>query len=326
MSLILGPKIDRELELNFVGDWGWANIHKVCGWLGAGLIERAPPGSRYAIWSTLYCGAETVRLIGEGKYDMAFSTPAQLVPNAVNGVGLFEQKAYPDLLSIGTFPQKDSLILAIDASLGIRTFEDIRTKRPALHIATQPNDGDSYIGFVVDRLLAEAEITREQILEWGGSFQEFNPPDQCADAVRDGRANALFYEAVMTPYWRFLARDKPLNFIPFEPEVLRGLKNKFGWNTNILPTGALTGLDFDLEAIDWSDWVSMVRPEFPDDVAYVLAWIACNTAEIIERQYRHLAPEISPLSYPILPANVSKTCVPLHPGAARYYRERGLIA
>ena len=325
MTLIPGPRVNRELSLEFVGDWGWANIHRLCGWLGAGLIERAAPGSRYAIWSTPYVAAETVRMIGEGRHDLAFSTPAQMVRNATAGTGLFGGTPYPHLMSIGTFPQKDSLILAIDASLGIRTFDDIRKKKPALHIATQPDDGISYIGFAVHRLLEEAGITRENILEWGGSFVEFDPPDQCAQAVRDGVANALFYEAVMTPYWRFLARDKALSFIPFEREVLDALNRKYGWTTNILPAGALNGLDFDLEAIDWSDWISIVRPDFPEDAAYVLAWVACNTQEVIERQYRHLAPEISPLTYPILPQNVARTAIPLHPGAERYYREAGLL-
>jgi TRAP-type uncharacterized transport system substrate-binding protein len=325
MSLIPGPRVERTISMEFVGDWGWANIHKICGWLGAGLIERSKPGSRYAIWNTPYCAAETVRLIGDGQYDMAFSTPAQMLRNATAGTGLFEGGAYPDLMSIGTFPQKDSLILAIDASLGIKTFDDIRTRKPALHIATQPDDGVSYLGHAVHALLKEAGITREDILAWGGSFVELDPPDQCAQAVRDGVANTLFYEAVMTPYWRFLAKDKPLSFIPFEPEVLRGLNAEYGWTTNVLPKGALTGLDFDYEALDWSDWISIVRPDFPEDVAYVLAWLATNTQEVIERQYRHLAPEISPLTYPIVPKKVATTAIPLHPGAERYYREAGLL-
>ena len=167
MNIVKGPRVEREIELNLVGDWGWANIHRVCGWLGAGVMERAQPNSRYAIWSTPYVATETVRLIGSGKYDLAFSTSAHMVRNAVDGVGLYEGESYPKLMSIGTFPQTDSLVLAVDASLGIRTFDDIRKKKPALHISTQPNDGISYIGFAVDRLLAEAEVPREKILRMG---------------------------------------------------------------------------------------------------------------------------------------------------------------
>ena len=162
MNIIKGPRVEREIEFNLVGDWGWANIHRVCGWLGAGVMERSRPNSRYAIWSTPYVATETVRLIGSGKYDLAFSTPSHMVRNAVDGVGLYEGESYPNLMSIGTFPQTDSLVLAIDASLGICSFDDIRKKKPALHISTQSNDGISYIGFAVDRLLAEAGVPREK--------------------------------------------------------------------------------------------------------------------------------------------------------------------
>jgi TRAP-type uncharacterized transport system substrate-binding protein len=325
VAAIAGPRIDRPLEMNFVGDWGWANIHKVAGWLGAGLLERCPPGSRYAIWSTNYVAAETIRMVGDGHYDLAFSTPAKYVRNAVDGVGLFAGKCYPNLRAIGTFPQTDSLILAIDASLGLTSFDDIRKQRPALRIATQPNDGESFIGYAVHEVLREAGISVETLIDWGGSMVERDPPDQCVEALRTGAANAIFYEAVMTPYWRNLARDIPLKFIPYEADVLMRLKSKYKWTSHVLPADALTGMTSDLEVLDWSDWLCMVRSDFPDEVAYVLAWVACNTADIIERQYRHLPRQFSPLTYPIVPELIAQSAVELHPGAARYYREVGLL-
>jgi TRAP-type uncharacterized transport system substrate-binding protein len=320
-----GPRIDRQIELHLMGDWGWANIHRVCGWLGSQVLECAPPGSRYAIWSTPYVANETVFAVSDGKVDMAFSTPAHHVANAIAGVGPYEGKKVGPLLSLGTFPQTDSLILAIDKKLGIKTFDDIRKKMPPLHISTQGEDGVNNLGYAIHRLLESAGLPRAQIEEWGGSFVEAVPPDQCCKAVRDGRANAIFYEAIMTPYWRNLARDFPLNFIPFERHVLESLYQRYGWKTNVVPAGLLTGLDQPLEALDWSDWLSMVRPEFPDDVAYAIAWAACNTTEIIERQYRHLPPQHSPLTYPLDPRKIAQTAIPLHPGAERYYKEAGYI-
>ena len=67
MNIIKGPRVEREIEFNLVGDWGWANIHRVCGWLGAGVMERSRPNSRYASRSTPYVATETVRLIRIGK-------------------------------------------------------------------------------------------------------------------------------------------------------------------------------------------------------------------------------------------------------------------
>lgn len=325
MKQIPGPRIDRQVELHLMGDWGWANLHRVCGWLGSQVMERAAPGSRFAIWSTPYAATETVYAVAERKVDMALSTPAHHVPNAIAGIGQYEGRKLGPLLSLGTMPQTDSLLFAVDARLGIRSFDDIRRKKPKLHISTQSEDGVNNIGFSVHRLLEAAGLPRAQIEEWGGSFVESDPPDQACQAVRDGRANAIFYEAVMTPYWRNLAKYIPLSFIPFERHVLDALFQRYGWKTNVVPAGFLAGQDKAIEALDWSDWVTIVRPDFPDDVAYVMAWAACNTADIIERQYRHLPPQYSPLTYPLEPRKIATTAIPLHPGAERYYREAGLI-
>ena len=325
MKAVKPPRIDRQIEVHLMGDWGWANLHRVCGWLGSQLMEQSAAGSKYAIWNTPYCAAESVHALAAGEVDMSMSTPAHMLKNALDGKGLYKDTPYPDLMSLGTMPQTDSLLFAVDASLGIRTFDDIREKKPALHISTAPNDGVNNIGFVVEELLEAAEIPREKILEWGGSFVLAVPPDQCAGAVRDGRANVLFYEAIMTPYWRHLARDRRLNFLRFDPEALSAVKDRFGWQTNIVPAGYHIGQDEAIEAIDWSDWLMIVRPEFDEEIAYAIAWAGCTTMEIIERQYRHLEPAVSPLTYPLDPEKICKAPIPLHPGAERYYRDAGLI-
>jgi hypothetical protein len=50
-----------------------------------------------------------------------------------------------------------------------------------------------------------------------------------------------------------------------------------------------------------------------------------ETRDLIEVQYRHLAPERSPITYPLEPKKMAQTPFPLHPGAERYYREAGLL-
>ena len=60
-------RIARKLELHFMGDWGWANLHRMAGWLGSQVMECAAPGSRYAIWSTPFAASETVTAVAEGE-------------------------------------------------------------------------------------------------------------------------------------------------------------------------------------------------------------------------------------------------------------------
>ena len=38
-------RLDRPITLHMMGDWGIANLHRICGWIGAELWRRSPPGS-----------------------------------------------------------------------------------------------------------------------------------------------------------------------------------------------------------------------------------------------------------------------------------------
>ena len=83
------------------------------------------------------------------------------------------------------------------------------------------------------------------------------------------------------------------------------------------------GLDAPLETLDFSDFLVMVRADMPEDVAYLITWCMGETRAVLEAQYRHIPPERSPVSYPLDPAKMARTPIPLHPGAARYYGEHG---
>ena len=45
----------------------------------------------------------------------------------------------------------------------------------------------------------------------------------------------------------------------------------------------------------------------PDDVAHLIAWCLGETRGALERQYRHLPPNRSPVSYPLDPAKMART-------------------
>jgi len=129
----------------------------------------------------------------------------------------------------------------------------------------------------------------------------------------------------MTPYWKKFADTHDLNFLPVEEAVLDRIERTLGWRRRVVPAGYQRGLDVPFATIDFSDFLLLVREDLDDDVAYFLAWAMCETKEILERQYRHIPPERSPVTWPLEPKQIAQTTIPLHAGAARYYREAGLI-
>jgi TRAP transporter TAXI family solute receptor len=317
--------LKRSVTLHFMGDWGQANLHRVCGWLAQEFGDRCGPHSRFAIWNGRG-GVDAVRAVGRGAVDVALTTPAAFARMALAGRGPYLAEPYPFLRALGTIPQRDRLVLAVRASQNIRSFDDLRTRRPALRIATATHDGINHIGLAARMLLELEGITREQLESWGGQFIEAERPDTCIEFVKRGEADAVFQEAIMTPWWRELTEQVDLTFIPIEQGVLDKVERDFGWAPAVLPAGYFRNLASDLPTLDFSDFLLMVREDMPDDVAELLAFCIAETSDRLEVQYRHLPPDRSPVTYPLIAARMAKAAIPLHPAAERYYQSKGYLA
>jgi TRAP-type uncharacterized transport system substrate-binding protein len=229
------------------------------------------------------------------------------------------------LRALGTLPQDDRVVFAVDASLGVRSFEDIRRKKPKLVIATAWDDGSNMVGLAVTKLLEAAGMPRAEMEAWGCSFIEGEAPWDVMPHAIEGRANGVIFEAVMTPYWNQMQAKRPMAFIPVEDAVLKTLEERYRWPRGTVPAGRFNGLEQPFETLDFSDFILLCRDDLPEDVAHLIAWCLCETRGTIERQYRHLAPKDSPLTYPLDPKKIARTSVPLHDGARRYYRDAGVL-
>ena len=256
---------------------------------------------------------------------MAMSVPAAWVASARSGRGMYRNQPLTNIRAIGTMPQTDWVLLAVDRSFGVKTFDDIRAKRPPLRIATGPDDGDHTVGYGVQRVMEAAGIPRETLESWGGCYLEEDRPDRVLKLLKDPGADAVFFEAVMTPFWRNAADERDFEFIPIETEVLDRVGREFGLTRAVMPPGRLRGMSEPVETLDFSDFLMIVGDDMPDEIAYMITWVVCETPEILERQYRHLPVEHSPVTYPLDPTRICRTSIPLHPGAERYYREAGIL-
>src|SRR5262247_1678066 len=153
------PHLNRSLTLHFYGDCGQANLHRFCGWLAQEVGDRSGPHSRFAIWNGRG-GTDAVRAVGRGHVDVALATPAAFVTMALDGRGPYIGEAFPELRALGSVPQTDRLVLAIDAAIGIRSFSELRKQQVPLRISTSQDDGVNHIGLAVQRIMALEGIPR----------------------------------------------------------------------------------------------------------------------------------------------------------------------
>lgn len=316
-----GPVIDRDISLVFQGDWGQANLHRVCGWLSQEVGDRCAPGSRFGIWSGRG-GADAVHAVLAQDVDVALMTPATAAAGIADGTGPLAFPGTDQLRALGTVPQRDRLVTCVDAALGVSRMSELAELMPSLRIATSQDDGVNLIGLAAHHQLAAVGVTPDRLRDAGGSFLYSERPFPAIKAFHDGAANVLIHEAIMTPTWQRITERKEVTYLDADPAVIEAFAT-WHWPTAIVPKGYLPTLDHDLTALEFSDFLLVCRTDLPDDIASLIAWCMVATRGAIEAQYRHLPADHSPITYPLEPTAVATTTIPLHPAAEATYATLG---
>lgn len=324
------PSISRSITLNCIGDWGFGNFHRILSWLSTDFCDRAGPQSRLAIWSIRGGGLEAIPAVANGEADICIATPVGIVGTAFTGKGIWSRHGYPampGLRALAVVPQTDRMILAVDAKHGVKTFEDIRQKEPALRIARSADDGTNLVGYSAAQFMEAHGISEEKLRSWGGECVLGTRPDHDLIPALKGEVDGVVQEAIMLPHWAELIESGRFIPIPAEREAMEKMETmtEAGLSPTVIKAGFWKTLDEDLPALDFSDFVVVVREDLPEDVAHLLTWCLVETRINLERQYHHIPPNRSPVSYPLVPKKMAKTPLPLHPGAKRYYEEAGHI-
>jgi hypothetical protein len=297
------PRLGHQVSLAFRGDWGQANMHRICGWIAQEIGDRSPRGSEFAIWSGRG-GTDQIEALQAGKADIAVVTPAAAVHMLEPG----------GLRALGVIGQRDRLVVAVDAELPASTVADL-AGITGVTVATSPDDGVNLIGLAAHKGLRLAGVDTGSL-----SFRYDERPFPPISWFADGEADVLIHEAVMTPRWQRIADKRPVRYLPWGDDVLAGFAAQ-GWPSATVDAGYLPGLTEDLLTLDFSDFVLLCRQDLPDDVAYLAAWCMVKTRRALEGQYAHLPQDHSPVTYPLVPADMARTPVPLHPAAARAYAD-----
>ena len=297
------PRLHRPVTLAFRGDWGQANMHRICGWLAQEIGDRSPRGSEFAIWSGRG-GTDQLAALRAGKADIAVVTPAAAVRMLEPG----------DLCALGVIGQRDRLVVAIDAELPVAAVADLAAIS-GVTVATSPDNGVNLIGMAAHKALRLAGVDTGSL-----SFRYDERPFPAISWFADGDADVLIHEAIMTPHWQRIAAKRPVRYLPWGDDVLAAFAAE-GWPSATVEAGYLPGLAEDLRTLDFSDFVLLCPRTLADDVAYLAAWCMVKTRRALEAQYAHLPQDHSPVTYPLVPADMARTPVPLHPAADRAYAD-----
>ena len=305
-------------------------VPRIAAWLFQGFYQELPHGSFRGDIMFIGDGAVvSVQRVCDGQAHFTITTPSPVAYMFVKGIGV-ASKPCPTLRGLFKMPQRDLITLAVRADLGVKTFDEIIQKKIPLKMATGP-DNTRAIGFLYREFLKASGTSEQEVESWGGGIVAADLGGTAIEKVTSGEANALFQEGdvPIAPNWKPLNAKYPMRVLSIRDDVIEKLKplgfTKFEY---VIPKGKYAGFLDDVSTIDYSDWIVLADAAVPDEIAYRMAKIGAERKAAFESQYPKMLPEGSKEldQYPAVPAEMWKDLgAPLHPGAAKYFKEKGYM-
>jgi TRAP transporter TAXI family solute receptor len=265
--------------------------------VGAGQLESALAQSDIAYWA-YSGGVVTAKRCGSGKTEPPRNTGTALLKT---------QGPIKDLRAIaGLYPENVHVVVRAEGP--IHTLSDLKGKRVAL--------GEPESGTLADaRLVLEAAgITECEVKA------EYLRLSEAADGLVQDRIDAFFMVGGQpVPAITDVATSVPMRLVPIPHEVAERLTQKYPFFAiGAIPAGSYPGLDQDIPTLSTTAlWV--VRGELEEPLVYAI------TKSLWSEATKRLLDATHPAGKRIRMATaLDGLAIPLHPGAARYYREMGV--
>jgi hypothetical protein len=238
-------------------------------------------------------------------------TEASMMAWAYRGEHIYQKDGpAPHLRLIARIEDPTYLLVAIKPELGITSLAEIRERKLPVRILTdmQPSEAPVLEYYGLDKASVES---------WGGSIDR--PHDVTAETPFDVVISSLASPAnnPESSFWTTIMVAHDLKFLDLPEELLDRLVKEADMVRTTARWGVLRGVDRSIKTVGRSGEVVFARADMPDEIAYA-------AARGIDRARGELKWFVRP--YSIDPRTVGDgKGVPLHPGAARYYREMGYI-
>lgn len=175
-------------------------------------------------------------------------------------------------------------------------------------------------GFSGQQLLDMVGADEKDLAAKGGGY-EFGSFDMVKTRFANGSADVFIQVATRGhPSITEISYGTPVTFMQPSKEVLAKMTEKFGWETAILPKGTFPGQDNDVE-LPSTTTVLFASTDLSDDLAYTVVKTVCENTDKLRAAHKALSK--FDCANGVWKKEV--TGLPLHPGAERYYKERGWL-
>ena len=265
-------------------------------------------------------GTGPALLIDKKKCDFGFGNPVGLSAMAYLGCGFYKKKI--PLRAIGVFPTWDRLIFAVRQDIGIESLEDIKKRKYPLRISTRRRGKLQTTIYAIEEVLRAYGMSYRDIERWGGKIMEAPNPSgpERKDHIQSGKAEAVFDEGVKS--WGPTALNAGMRFLPIHDAAARHM-GKLGFPSALLTRKHYPKMERDIDCVDFSGWTFFCRADVPAEIAYGMA----KAVDLCHKQIPvdHFDKRPMTMREFSRGGEAGQLNIPLHPGARKYFREKGYI-
>jgi len=263
-------------------------------------------GYRCAAEST-GASVENCRLVGAGESDMGM-VMGSVGYNASQGKAPFEKKF--DLVSLfQMYPAPQHLVTTAQSK--IKSIKDLKGKKVSIDV---PGSGCSTMAKII---LEEAGFNLAKDVTIANLSQT-----ESVQALKDGIVDATFFNfaypgsAVMD-----LAATRDIVLVPIEENLADQILKKYPYYVKIvIPGKTYAKVDHNVLCLGDSN-LMIANKKMKDEVAYKI--VKAIYTNVKEGKWALI--NVHPIAAQLTPQNAVNSPLPLHPGAAKYFKEVGAL-
>ncbi|HCL90146.1 MAG TPA: TRAP transporter substrate-binding protein, partial [Candidatus Atribacteria bacterium] len=245
---------------------------------------------------------ENCRLTGSGEIQIGMAM-ASVSFKAYKGIVQFEGKPQSILGLFSMYPAPQH-ILTLDPD--IKSIRDLKGKKVSVGA---PGSGNE----TISRLIIEtAGLTYDDM-----TVSYYSQPE-AAQALKDRNVDVVFWNfAYPGSAVQEVTAVRDVYFISVDDDILKELVAKYPYyQAGKIPANTYKGQDYDVATVqDGNDVV--VNKDLDENTAYLLVKTLFENAKEIH--------DVHPVAKLLIPEIGVKTVTPLHPGAEKYFKEKGLL-
>jgi TRAP transporter TAXI family solute receptor len=286
---------------------------------GAGMADivkpKLPPGSTIDVLP-IAGGVGNVKLLQAGEAEIGF-TFANSSAEGCSGTGVFKTKHDKlravlgglDTYYFGTFVTKAS---------GVTSWAEIAQAKNKFRLQTTRAGGAGEQA--VRQVLGLLGSSKEEIAKKGG-FVDATERTAAAEAIKDGQADGWAHIVTRKhPAATQIVTINDMAMLPLPDSVIKGMVEKHGWVEATIPANTFKGQTQPIKTVKAVTNL-LANASVRDDVVYTITKSIIENADKLPKIHAALA-DFDPkrAAEPGLNGNC-----PLHPGAAKYYKEAGIL-